>query len=143
MRGDGRRVVLVDECLGDRLAAGLRRAMRQAVFTTTRDLGAQGALDIALFQTLARNDVDAILTRDFAQLRRPDERAALREAGLVWIGLEPSREGSPKLQTRMAELSSSALSLQTILANWPTAPSAVRIPLRRHPAVGKLPYERL
>jgi hypothetical protein len=50
--------------------------------------------DIPLFAELRKRRFDAIITRDRNQLRDPNERQALRDAKLHWIGhIEPKVSG--------------------------------------------------
>ncbi|MDR2566257.1 MAG: hypothetical protein LBC97_09445 [Bifidobacteriaceae bacterium] len=45
-----------------------------------------GQENLALFDAAGLNGFDAIITRDRRQLRDPNERAALRENSLHWVG---------------------------------------------------------
>lgn len=63
-------------------------------FRTAAQESLEDALDIPLFAELKRRGFDAIITRDKNQLADPDEKKALRNCGLHWIGhRDPNTEG--------------------------------------------------
>jgi hypothetical protein len=69
-------------------------------FRTASQEKLAGEDDIPLFAELHRRDFGAIITRDRNQLRDPDERTALREANLHWIGhKEPKTQGLDIIST--------------------------------------------
>ncbi|NKR24059.1 PIN family toxin-antitoxin system, toxin component [Rhodococcus hoagii] len=63
-------------------------------FRTASEEGLNDVLDVPLFYELKARGFDAIITRDRNQLAIPDEKLALRDCGLHWIGhKEPTTEG--------------------------------------------------
>lgn len=56
-------------------------------FLGVRDLRSQGVDDVELFKLVAGAGVDAFITSDLNQLKRPHEREGCRLAGLHWIGV--------------------------------------------------------
>jgi hypothetical protein len=74
-------------------------------FRSWKDEGLESMLDVPLFGTLKDRGFDALVTRDRQQLRKTDERQALRDSELVWIGLRDLKlKGTAKLATTTASL---------------------------------------
>ncbi|WP_228002115.1 hypothetical protein [Nocardia australiensis] len=78
----------------DAILPVLKLVFHEHEFRTAAEEKLQDALDIPLFYELRSRTFDAIVTRDKNQLSRADEKAALRESGLHWIGhRDPNTEG--------------------------------------------------
>lgn len=75
------------------------------IFRSWQDEGLESTLDVPLFAALRERGFDVLVTRDRAQLRNIDERAALMKSGLVWVGLADVKlRGREKLATTAASL---------------------------------------
>ncbi len=83
--------VYLDENLPPFVAKPLSVVYQDHSFSTCADEGLRGVEDIPLMRTLRERGFDAIVTRDRAQLKNPDERRAVAEAGLRWIGVADKR----------------------------------------------------
>lgn len=81
------RKFFVDENVSLQVAKNLSAVIPQHKFTHATSAHLTGIDDIELFVQLRYRDFDAIITQDLMQLERPDERSALRNNKLHWIGL--------------------------------------------------------
>lgn len=79
--------VYLDENLPPFVARPLAVVYQDHTFATFEDEELQGVLDIPLMRTLRERGFDAIVTKDRNQLKDPDERRAVAESGLRWIGV--------------------------------------------------------
>ncbi|MFR9750602.1 hypothetical protein ACL02S_06155 [Nocardia sp. 004] len=78
----------------DAILPVLRLVFPNQVFRTAAEEELMDELDIPLFTELKRRAFDAIITRDKNQLADLDEKNALRNSGLHWIGhKDPNTEG--------------------------------------------------
>lgn len=76
----------VDENVNSGCLEPLRSTYRTHEFGYAFDEGLSSTNDIPLFELLAERRYDGIITKDREQLRNEDERRALFDAGLHWIG---------------------------------------------------------
>lgn len=76
----------LDENIQVTLANSLRAVYRTHQFVTIDDEDLRGTLDHQLFPILAERGFDAIITKDKQQHRDLEERRALYDANLHWIG---------------------------------------------------------
>lgn len=76
----------LDENLNRKLAASLHPVFRSISFTSVHAEGLLHEEDIPLFHELSARGINGLVTLDRNQLHG-DERQALRESGLHWIGL--------------------------------------------------------
>ncbi len=83
----------VDHNLTPRLITTVSSIHRDHEFRCARDEGLMAEDDIPLFAKLAARGFDAIITRDGNQLINPEERLALVESGLHWLGVSPPKAG--------------------------------------------------
>ncbi|WP_053723017.1 hypothetical protein [Saccharothrix sp. NRRL B-16348] len=85
----------IDENLPPRLTDPLDVIFRGHEFRSCLHEGLSGTLDIPLFEILRTREFGAIITKDTGQVgRNDDERRALHERGIHWIGVkEPSARG--------------------------------------------------
>lgn len=83
--------VYLDENLPPFVAKPLAVVYQDHTFATCEDEGLRGVEDIPLLRTLRERGFDAIVTRDRRQLKDPDERRAVAESGLRWIGIADKR----------------------------------------------------
>ncbi len=83
--------VYLDENLPPFVAKPLSVVYQDHSFATCEEEGLRGVEDVPLLQTLRDRGFDAIVTRDRAQLKNPDERRAVAESGLRWIGVADKR----------------------------------------------------
>lgn len=81
----------LDENMNRKLAASLHRVFRGVSFTSVHAEGLLHEEDIPLFNSLAARGINGLVTLDRNQLHG-EERQALKESGLHWIGL-PHPEG--------------------------------------------------
>lgn len=86
--------LFLDNNESDAILAPLRAVFIHHEFRSAEQEGLADYDDLSLFPALAGRQFSAIITRDLNQLRKPDERAGLRQAGLHWIGHRaPAAEG--------------------------------------------------
>ena len=83
--------VYLDENLPPFVAKPLAVVYQEHSFATCEDEDLRGVEDIPLLDTLRARGFDAIVTRDRAQLRNPEERRAVAASGLRWIGVADKR----------------------------------------------------
>lgn len=115
--------VYVDENLPHQIAGSLARAFRNPIFSSHKDEGLTGVLDLPLFEQLQSRDFDAIITRDIAQSITVSERDGLRAAGLHWVGIrEP--QSAVGLDFHSAILSSVAATIPTLIRGFASVPQA-------------------
>ncbi|MBM4685859.1 hypothetical protein GS532_18835 [Rhodococcus hoagii] len=77
----------LDENVNQLMIEHLSSIFRAHEFVGVRELGTKGLEDVELFGEVADHPCQVFVTGDLAQLRRPEERAACRVAGLHWIGI--------------------------------------------------------
>lgn len=74
-------------------------------FVSWRDEKLGGATDVELFWTLPERGYSAIITRDRRQLSNVDEKSALLDSGLIWVGVrDVTLKGREKLAVTAASL---------------------------------------
>ncbi|MBB2921280.1 hypothetical protein [Cellulomonas cellasea] len=84
-----------------------------------------GEPDLALFPALAARGYDALVTQDKAQLSDEDERRALYDAGLHWVGLSMK---SHKGLRGIALMSAAVVAgVSYVLDDWRSEPHAYRL----------------
>lgn len=85
----------LDENVSPLVADPVAKVYRRFEFRTANGENLRGVPDVELFEDLRQRDYHVIITKDARQLREEDgERAALRQAGLHWVGLlEPDAHG--------------------------------------------------
>ena len=123
----------VDENLSRVVAQCLHQLLSAHKVDHVNDLHLTGVEDAVLFGDLADRGFNAVITRDRRQLVNVKERDALRESGLVWIGLPVS--ALPGLAGFAADVATIAAVLPGILAAWPVTPTAYTL----HRATSKAP----
>lgn len=79
--------VYLDENMPPFAAQPLAQVYPSHTFHTPDDEHLRGVDDIPLMSTLRERGFDAIVTRDRAQLKDPNERKAVADSGLRWIGV--------------------------------------------------------
>lgn len=89
-------------------------------FRHAYDEGLSSEDDIPLFSKLCNQGYDAIVTKDRNQLRDEDERRALFDSGLHWIG-HRSKEHKG-LMGIVIETSTVTAGLMYVLQNWKDSP---------------------
>lgn len=115
----------IDENLHARLSIPLESVFRSHKFRSCEKEVLLGELDVALITELGVRGFDAIITLDAAQLRIVEERDALRDAGLHWIGLtNPAGAGLSVISALTANI---IAGLPKVLDDWRTAPHAYRL----------------
>lgn len=78
----------VDENLPQPVAGCLQTLLRGAEFHNSHDVtGGDGTKDVDLMKRLREEHYDFFITQDLKQMTIPQERDAVREAGLSWIGV--------------------------------------------------------
>lgn len=120
----------IDENLSPLVGEPVERVFRRHRFRTPAQEHLLGVLDIPLFQDLRSRDFNVIITHDVRQLEENDgERAALRYAGLHWVGLgDPHEPGVDGVALQAAAL---LAAFPQILPELDTAPSAFHINVDR------------
>lgn len=120
----------IDENLSPLVSEPVQRVYRRHQFRIPAQEHLHGVLDIPLFQDLRSREFDAIITHDVRQLEeREDERAALRYAGLHWIGLaDPDEAGVNGLALQAGAL---LAAFPRILPELSTVPSAFHVDVDR------------
>jgi hypothetical protein len=110
----------IDENLPPRLTEPLDVVFRGHTFRSCFHEDLSGTLDIPLFEILRSREFGAIITKDTGQVgRNDDERRALYERGIHWIGVkEPSARG---LQLVTAWVASITAAMPHILEKVATA----------------------
>lgn len=81
----------LDENFPPDLVHPLRAIYTEHEFAAWSEEGLGSTLDLDLFPELTNRGFEAIITRDRQQLKKPEERAALLDAGLRWIGLRETK----------------------------------------------------
>lgn len=115
--------VYVDENLPHQVAPALMSAFRTAIFSSHKDEGLTGTLDLPLFETLRERRFDVILTKDIAQTITPTEREGLRAAGLHWVGVREPRKARG-IHFHSAIVSAIAASVPVVTRDIGAAPRA-------------------
>jgi len=81
--------LFIDENLPAQLVRPLSGIFPRDKFQSSTETGTSGWDDVPLIHELGERGFNAIITLDRHQLDNPDEREALRDAGLDWIGIPP------------------------------------------------------
>ena len=76
----------IDENVSVGVALPLRNIYFGHQFATADEMALCGVDDLDLIPEVAARGFDALITKDFNQLKDPVEREALRDAELHWIG---------------------------------------------------------
>lgn len=79
--------IYLDENMPPFAAQPLAQVYPSHSFQTPDNEQLRGVDDIPLMSTLGERGFDAIVTRDRAQLKDPNEREAVADSGLRWIGV--------------------------------------------------------
>ena len=112
----------IDENLSETVAVALNQVYLHVRFVGHSRANMDGWKDLAIFPELAAREFDVIVTKDYAQLEDRAERAAIREAGLHWIGApDPDCSGAMVV---VRQLASVMAAVGTLLENWPSEPTA-------------------
>ncbi|WP_346921903.1 hypothetical protein [Glutamicibacter creatinolyticus] len=77
---------LLDENETPALLKPLRALYPMHHFEWSVDVFGSGVLDVPLIHSMRRHDYDCLITKDGAQLSNDDERQALFEARIHWVG---------------------------------------------------------
>jgi len=101
----------------------LSHAFRRAIFSSHKEEGLTGVLDLPLFETLRDRDFDVIVTKDIAQTITRSEREGLRAAGLHWVGVREPRNVRG-IHFHSAILSAIAAGVPTFTGDIGAAPRA-------------------
>lgn len=115
----------IDENLPAPVAQCMHDIFRGVCFTASHQLrDLEGTRDIPLIERLGACGFGAFITQDLKQLRIPEERRALRNAGMSWIGL-PHMERRAR-GTQLVALQTSILSpvIGSYLQHPPQRPTA-------------------
>ncbi len=86
--------------------------------------------DIPLFAELVERDFDVIITRDRNQLADADERNALRESGLCWLGVKDTHVRG--LLGIALDFAAITVGLVMVMAELETGQCAYRFPAIPH-----------
>lgn len=112
----------LDENIPSKLADPLSVVYRDHQFGTTFSENMEGVLDLELFEVIRSRGYDAIITKDGAQLNNPDERRAIFDQGLHWIGHKMKRH--PGTTGFALESSTVVAGLAYVLQDWRHEPHA-------------------
>lgn len=110
----------VDENVNRGCLEPLRTVYREHKFDYAFDEGLSGTNDIPLFDILAKRRYDAIITKDREQLRDDEERRALFDSGLHWIGHKAKDHDG--LKGIAIETATVTAGLVFVLHEWRTEP---------------------
>lgn len=110
----------IDENVNHGCLEPLRTLYRDHDFRSAFDEGLSGTLDIPLFEELRAQRYDAIITKDQRQIANDDERRALHQAGLHWIGHRAKTHNG--LFGIVVETATVTAGLIHVLQNWRTDP---------------------
>lgn len=118
--------IYIDENLSPVVLQPLVQLMRHGnVFRTPAMENLLGAKDVELFEHLRLLEYDVIATLDRKQLDNDEERNALRESRLHWIGLaDPRLSGLDQMAAESAAL---LLVLPRILTSLPAEPTVFHV----------------
>ena len=86
----------LDNNLSHRLTAPVAALLPDHTCCCARDEGLTAVDDVPLFAELRSRKFDAIITRDRRQLSNDEERSALVESGLHWLGTKDTQVGGLK-----------------------------------------------
>lgn len=117
--------VYLDENMPPLLVQPLSAVYLQHSFSSWVDEGLRGKEDIPLLGILKDRHFDAIITRDRNQLRVPEERIAVVESGLRWIGLTSKRLTG--LEQITITVSSLVAGLRFVFEHTPEAPTSYHV----------------
>lgn len=98
-------------------------AFRSTIFSSHKDEGLTGVLDLPLFEALSERRFNVIVTRDITQSITRAERNGLRAAGLHWVGVREPRFARG-LHFHSAIVSAIAASIPTVVKDVSAAPRA-------------------
>jgi len=84
---------LIDANINVTVRDPLRAIFDHHEFILAHDLKWSDLADVDLFEAMKERGFSALLTHDKNQLNDPDERTALRQYGLHWIGAKPPSHG--------------------------------------------------
>lgn len=118
--------LLLDENVTPGWARLLQGQFNEHQFVTTAQVQLQGVDDVDLFPTAADLDFDAIVTNDVKQMERRNERRALFDSGMSWIGIESGSQITGKLALRL-QLATPVAGLAVLEAAWRPEPWAYRL----------------
>lgn len=115
----------LDECLSPKVGEPLGVLLVGHEFTNYLREGLTGTKDVPLFGEMRQRNVDVFITLDRAQLRDPEELAAIKTGGCHWIGMtQPSGHGISLFARQAASL---LLAVAYILDNPPSQLTAYRV----------------
>lgn len=115
----------VDENVNAGCMDPLRSTYRAHEFRYAFDEGLSSTDDIPLFDILAKRRYDAIITKDREQVRNEDERRALFDAGLHWIGHKAKDHDG--LMGIVVETATVTAGLIYVLTDWRAQPHIYRL----------------
>lgn len=110
----------LDENVNHGCLSPLKAVYHQHEFRHAHDEGLAGELDIPLFAKLREQKYDAIITKDGRQLVNEDERRALYDSGLHWIG--HAAKGHKGLRGVSVETATVTAGLIYVLEDWRPEP---------------------
>ena len=114
--------VYLDENLPPFVAKPLAVVYQEHSFATWEDEGLKGVEDIELLTRLRDRGFDAIVTRDRRQLRDPDERRAVADSGLRWIGVADKKlQGLEQITITVSTL---IAGMRFVFAHMPDGPTS-------------------
>ncbi|GAA4155966.1 hypothetical protein [Leifsonia shinshuensis] len=124
--------IYLDENLPYVLAEPLSVVYREHVFSTHLEEGLTGTEDIPLLTSLRARGFEAFVTRDRAQLRDPDERKAVINSGLRWVGVADKRlKGLEQITVTVATL---VAGLRVVIEHAPEGPTSYALKTVQHGA---------
>lgn len=117
--------VYLDENMPPFAAQPLAQVYPSHEFRTPDDENLRGVEDIPLMSTLREHGFEAIITRDRAQLKDVDERRAVAESGLRWIGV-PTKN-LKGLEQVTVTVSTLIVGLRFVFEHQPTVPTSYQL----------------
>ncbi len=101
----------VDENLSHKLAGVMRATYPRAVFRSHIEEGLREYQDVALINEIAARGFSAIITLDSRQLLNTEERNALKDCDMAWVGMGSLDAHGIELHAEMTSV---------LVANMPT-----------------------
>lgn len=113
----------LDENISPKVAAALSCVVKAPdQIASILSLGLGGKDDIEVFDALHLAGFDGLVTRDLRQLTRENERRALSQAGLTWIGIpHPPGRGAEVWIADVATIASAIPVVRGAISPWAKA----------------------
>lgn len=123
----------IDENFPAPLAGCLQALLRGAEFRSSHDTGSlDGLKDIPLLRHLNQQGYHFLVTQDLKQMTIPDERNAVRNSGISWIGVPHMERRVRGRQLIAAQIAILAPVAAHLIRHIPVQPTAFYLHEARH-----------